>query len=215
MTVTKKPGRPKDEQLQARREEEILDAAAVLFAKTGYADTDVQVLADQLQVGKGTIYRYFPSKRELFLATVDRGMQRLHAAVEARVAQVDDGLERIVTAITAFLQFFSEQPELVELFVQERAHFKDRAQPAYFAVHQAKVGPWREMYQQLVAAGRVRDCDHAKEHDVVSDLLYGTILANHFTGRRVSFETQSRNIVDLVFLGILTESERRRFQVTK
>ena len=63
----KRPGRPKDEGLAARRCKEILDVAARLFAARGYQNTDVQVVADELGVGKGTVYRYFPSKRELFL----------------------------------------------------------------------------------------------------------------------------------------------------
>ena len=61
-TPKRSPGRPKDEGLQARRTEEILAAAARLFARLGYTDTDTQALADELQVGKGTLYRYFPSK---------------------------------------------------------------------------------------------------------------------------------------------------------
>jgi AcrR family transcriptional regulator len=55
-----------DPDLGARRRQEILDAAARLFAKHGYSQTDTQVIADELQVGKGTIYRYFPSKGRSF-----------------------------------------------------------------------------------------------------------------------------------------------------
>jgi AcrR family transcriptional regulator len=208
MTTTRR-GRPKDENLLVRRREEILDAAAQLFAEAGYSDADVQVLADRLEVGKGTIYRYFPSKQELFLAAVDRGMDKLREWIDAEVAEVADPLERIVQAIHSFLGYFAEHPELVELFIQERAQFKDRRQPAYFAAHESHVGPWRELIQGLVDAGRLRDlplCDN----DVLNDLMYGTILANHVAGRRVSPEKQARNIVDIVFNGILTDAERRR-----
>lgn len=63
--------------IKTRREEEILEAAAIYFAECGYSEADTQTLADRLGVGKGTIYRYFPSKRELFLAAVDRLMLQL------------------------------------------------------------------------------------------------------------------------------------------
>src|SRR5580765_6447819 len=59
------------------RENEILDVAAVLFAKRGYQNTDVQVIADTLCVGKGSIYRRYSTKRDLFLAAADRGMRLL------------------------------------------------------------------------------------------------------------------------------------------
>ena len=67
------------------RREQILDAAAEVFAQHGYRNTDVQFVADALQVGKGTVYRYFPSKEALFLAAVDRGMRRLTERFQARV----------------------------------------------------------------------------------------------------------------------------------
>jgi AcrR family transcriptional regulator len=206
----RKRGRPRDDALQVRREEQILQAATKLFARRGFADTDLDSVAEALGVGKGTLYRYFPSKRELFLAAVDRGVRRLMAEVNASAAPVDDPLERIVQAIHAYLAFFHRHPELVELFIQERALLHDRAQPTYFAQQQANAGPWREQYDQLVAAGRVRALPTEPDRDVVSDLLYGTILANYFARRTTSYEDQAQSIVDIVFFGLLTEAERRR-----
>jgi|GEM_PF-522794 len=205
-----KPGRPRDESLPARRQEEILDAAAKLFAERGFAEADVDSLAALLEVGKGTIYRYFPSKRELFLAAVDRGMQRLGEEINARAAEVSDPLERIETAIRVFLCWFDAHPEMVELFIQERAQFKDREKSTYFAHHEANSGPWHALYRQLVADGRVRDLPMADDQNVVNDLLYGTILANHATGRKTPPEVQAQHIIDVIYQGILSDSERAR-----
>src|SRR5262245_36435333 len=79
----RKPGRPRDPGLEARRKAEILDAAARTFAANGFAATDVQVIADRLGVGKGTVYRYFPTKEALFLAAVEAGLRELDAEIEA------------------------------------------------------------------------------------------------------------------------------------
>ena len=76
------------------RREEILDAATDLFAEFGYSEAVTKDLAEKLQVGKGTIYRYFSSKRELFLATVDRVMRRMRVQVDRAVADIPDPLER-------------------------------------------------------------------------------------------------------------------------
>ena len=81
----RKAGRPPNEAMREQRREEILAAAVRLFAERGYAEADTQVLADMLGVGKGTLYRYFPSKRELFLAAVDGAMRKLKAAVDEAI----------------------------------------------------------------------------------------------------------------------------------
>src|SRR5262245_1052860 len=133
----RKPGRPVDPGLRGRRCEEILDAAVKLFAKHGYSRADTQVLADDIGVGKGTLYRYFPSKKRLFLAAVDRVMRRLRAAIDASIAGVADPLEQISQAVRAYLTFVAENPDFVELLIQERAHFKDRPKPTYFEHREA------------------------------------------------------------------------------
>jgi AcrR family transcriptional regulator len=207
-TRTKRRGRPKNEQLTRRRREEILDAAAPIFAARGYPKTDVQVLADELGVGKGTVYRYFPTKRDLFLATVDRGMQRLKAQVDQARTNSGDRLEQVRAGIRAYLAFFDANPDFVELLIQERAEFKDRKKPTYFAYSEAHVGKWEETLRALIADGRVRDVPVARVREVVGDLLYGTIFTNYFAGRRRSFEGQADDLLDIVLYGILSDRER-------
>lgn len=209
-TVAKRPGRSADAGRRARREDEILAAAVSLFAARGYSETDTQVLADRLGVGKGTLYRYFPSKEALFLAAVDRVMQRLRARVDASMAGTEDPLDQIACGVRAYLEFFAEHPEYVELLIQERAQFKDRKKPTYFEHCDANVGRWREFYRSLIAAGRVRDMPPERITDVISDLLYGTMFTNYFAGRDEAPEQQARDILDIVFRGILSDPERQR-----
>jgi AcrR family transcriptional regulator len=210
MTTAKRhPGRPKDDELHERRREQILDEAARRFAEHGYPNTDVQWIADALSVAKGTVYHYFPSKAQLFREAVRRGVGRLHQHVERATAGMDgDPLRLMEAAIGAYLEFFGDNPQLVELFVQERAEFKDRVQPVYFEHKDARRGPWRKMVAALIAAGRVRDVPPDRVLDVMGDLLYGTIFTNHLAGRGKSTAAQSRDILDLLFYGILSESER-------
>jgi AcrR family transcriptional regulator len=209
-TSTKKPRRPADEALWASRSEQILDAAAELFGRHGYADTDTQLLAERLGVGKGTLYRYFPSKRELFLAAADRVMRQLHECIEDSIKDVTDPLDQVAAAIRAYLAFFAEHPDFVELLMQERAQFKDRTEPTYFQHRAANIERWRAKWRDLIACGWVRDMPAERITDVLSDLVYGTMFTNYFTGHRKSVETQAQEILDVVFNGILTDAGRQR-----
>ncbi|MBL8795764.1 MAG: TetR/AcrR family transcriptional regulator, partial [Planctomycetia bacterium] len=85
-----------------QRREEILDAAIQHFARSGYADTDLQLLADDLGIGKGTLYRHFGSKENLFLAAADRVMLNLRQTIDDAIASIADPLERIERAIAAY-----------------------------------------------------------------------------------------------------------------
>ncbi len=198
------------ESLSTGRREEILDAAALLFARHGYAETDTQLLADKLGVGKGTLYRYFPSKEALFLAAVDRVMCDLCRTIDASISAIADPLDQIAEAIRAYLAYCADHPECVELLMQERAQFKDRKKPTYFEHREANVERWRSLYRGLIADGRIRAMPVERITDVMSDLVYGTMFTNYFTGPRKPPEAQARDILDVVFHGILTDAERRR-----
>jgi AcrR family transcriptional regulator len=60
------------QQLVAARKNQILDAAAVVFAEKGFHPTTIRDVAKQAGIADGTIYNYFDSKTALLLAIFDR-----------------------------------------------------------------------------------------------------------------------------------------------
>ena len=198
------PGRPRDVELPARRREQILRSAANLFAQFSYRNTDVQKIADELGVAKGTIYNYFPSKRDLFLATVDQVVRDMSASIRAATETIEDPIQRIRVGVRAYLAYFDEHPLFVELLIQERAEFKDRAKPTYFQHRDANMDRYRQYYQDLINRGLVRDMPVDRIVDVINDILYGTIFTNYHAGRQQSLERQAEDILDVFFHGILT-----------
>jgi AcrR family transcriptional regulator len=198
-----------EEEIQARKED-ILLTATELFAEQGFSDAVMQALAERLPFSKGTIYNYFPSKRELFLAAADRVMRKMQEQILAHIAGVEDGLEQVARGIVAFLTFFAAHPEYVELLIQERAQFKDRKRPTYFEHREVNVQRWRRLYARLIADGRVRDIPVEQITDVVGNLIYGTMFTNFFAGQVKPVEQQAQEILDIVFHGILTDAERGR-----
>jgi AcrR family transcriptional regulator len=205
-----KPVQAVEEPRGCGRREAILDAATRLFAERGYDGTDTQALAEELQVGKGTLYRYFASKRELFLAAVDRGAHCLRRRIEESSEQAADPLERLACVIRTYLAFFAEHPEYVELLIQERALFRDRKTPTFYTNREEAIRRWQEIYRSMIAEGRLREMPVERIAHVVGDLMYGTMFTNYFTGRRKPVAEQANDILDVVFIGILSESERRR-----
>ena len=55
-----------------RRREEILDFAQKVFAEKGYYESQISDIVSLAHIAKGTIYQYFKSKEDLFLALLQR-----------------------------------------------------------------------------------------------------------------------------------------------
>jgi AcrR family transcriptional regulator len=196
-------GRPRDLELTSRRRAEILDAAALIFAREGYRAADVQRIADEVKLSKGAIYRYFPSKRELFLACVERAMTQLNERLNAAAAAVADPLERIRRAVFEYLEFFARRPEVVELIVQERAELKRPPETTYFSHRRANLLTWQKIWSELMGQGRAREMPVERITDVIGNALYGAILTNYFTRRQVKSRRQAADILDIVLNGVL------------
>jgi AcrR family transcriptional regulator len=60
------PSKPRPD-LKSRREREILEAAAAVFAERGFRGTRIADVAVRAGIGKGTVYEYFRSKEALFM----------------------------------------------------------------------------------------------------------------------------------------------------
>jgi len=200
MQAVRKPGRPVDRERRNRRCEAILDAAALSFAAQGYASADTQALADGLGIAKGTVFRYFPTKRALFIACIERALERLRARVDAVALEAADPLDQLQRAIRAYLRFFDEHPEVVELLILERAELKDR-KSTYFdrrdRRRESERG-WRQVVAELVATGRFRRLPPDRILGFVGDFLYGTILSRHMSGRPRSLSAQAPEVLDFV-----------------
>jgi AcrR family transcriptional regulator len=208
--VKPQPGRPRDDALAVRRRDEILHHSIRHFARDGYFAADLDALAADIGCAKGTLYRYFDSKAELFQASVDLVMRELIQAT--RAFTTDDPLGQLEFAIRSYFAYFDQHPEYVELLIQERAAFRDRKQQTYFVHRDANVERWTQCHLTLMDQGRMRRMPVERVHAVIGDLLYGTIFTNYFSGTRRPLDQQTEDVLDVLFNGLLSpeEIERRR-----
>lgn len=191
---------------QTQRRAAIIATATRLFAEVGYAECTMEHVAEKLRIAKGTLYLYFPSKEELFYASVDAGMRELQQAIHAAVEAESEMLARIRAGIYAYLKFFDDHPDLAELIIQERASFKNRKRPTYFEHRDANRGAWRELYMSLMGQGVLRtDLPVDRMLDTVGNLLYGTMFTNHFLPRAVPLTDQFEALLEILMRGLLNE----------
>jgi AcrR family transcriptional regulator len=95
--------------------ERMLDAAARLFGTQRFHEVRMDDIAAQAEVGKGTLYRYFSDKEELFLALVERSSQQLMTYLLAEVERADGPRAKLEAVAASIVEFFDERPHLFDL----------------------------------------------------------------------------------------------------
>ena len=93
-----------------RREQEILDAAMRLFSRDDWQAVTIEEIAQASEIGKGTIYKHFPSKEDIYA----RFALVFNRKLLDRLRTVDtsqDTLMQLRSIIRAFWEFHLSSPE--------------------------------------------------------------------------------------------------------
>jgi AcrR family transcriptional regulator len=97
---------------QDRQLQRLSDAAAAVFARSGYGDATAEAIAREAGMSKATFYEHFSNKEDCIIALFDRAMARLIGAMEtareASTALTPD--ERYALSTRALLSVIREFP---------------------------------------------------------------------------------------------------------
>jgi AcrR family transcriptional regulator len=103
------------------RRQQLLDAAAALFASRGFAATRVADVAEAAGVAKGLFYWYFDTKDALFQELVDSTRQRMRAAQAAAIDPHATPLLKLRQGCAATARFIATHPDVFTAFRSESA----------------------------------------------------------------------------------------------
>jgi AcrR family transcriptional regulator len=91
------------------RRRQLLEAGARVFTERSYDDASMAEVARAAGISKGLLYHYFPSKRDLFVATLEAAAAELQ-----EITQPDPDLppaEQLITALDAYLGWIDEHAD--------------------------------------------------------------------------------------------------------
>lgn len=106
---------------RSERRDQILGAATRAFARTGFAATSLDDIADEAGISRVILYRHFESKADLYRAVLDRAATRLADAVG-----VDDFTDK---SIPALVRAAADDPDGFRLLFRHAARepeFRDQ-----------------------------------------------------------------------------------------
>ena len=117
--------RPRSNDTLTEAQRKIVEAAVAAFAEHGFRGTATRDIARRAGVAEATIFKYFPSKRDLLLGVIGPAVERLVGPALAR--SMDPLFEATYPTFEAFLRallaeriaFVRAHPQLVRILAQE------------------------------------------------------------------------------------------------
>ncbi|UCG01956.1 MAG: TetR/AcrR family transcriptional regulator [Candidatus Heimdallarchaeota archaeon] len=122
MSSNDKPISPKKRRLERERKyrrDTIIKIAEKFFISQGYSQTMVDKIADEAGYSKATIYNYFESKDDLFVAVAAIVFEKLFHTFESTLNQPDIKFE-LRSLGDAYVIFLDEYPDYAAFFDPSR-----------------------------------------------------------------------------------------------
>lgn len=158
----------------ARRQSEILAAAARVFADKGYANTTTKEIAEAADVAEGTLYNYFGGKREILLAIAHEGQGPIEALLQD--GHKLHGRKDIVGVVERGLDVFMSQLPFTRTLLLE-AWFDDVILQDFALNRLERVGKLVEAFiATQVADGAFRPVDPSLTMRMGVGMFMGVIL---------------------------------------
>lgn len=103
--------------------DKILDAAEALFAQRGYAGVGLREVADDVGLGKSSLFHHFRSKPQLYAAVSGRIVRRIEDRVVRSLAAGGTPVERLARLLDDMIDALAERPGDARLLL--RSLFED------------------------------------------------------------------------------------------
>jgi AcrR family transcriptional regulator len=189
----------------------ILDTAARLFTERGYENVRVSSIARAAGVGKATLYEYYKSKSDLFVACLDRLIEDMIAAQSQYIAREGSSLltdvERYAAAVIASYPSYRMMiSALGAAAFGKDPKVAERARAGFMRL----VTIFEPTLRKAIADGRCRQMDS----EMLSYMAWGALIAVgarvHHGDRRYTLLDGMHQYVDFMTRGVAPLGARRQ-----
>ncbi len=214
MTVRARSGRRRERLSRAERVADIMRAARTMFCEQGYAETSTAQIAAQAGVVEGTLYRYFPTKRDLLIKVVEAFYEGIFADYERQLQGVRGTWNRLRFLIWKHLSVIHGDPAMCRLIVHELRPGPQYRQSGVFRLNQRYTRRTLAVIKEGVARGEFQAQIPLQ---IVRDMIFGC--AEHHTWAYLRGEGQfspdeaADAITNLIYQGLARPAARKEAAV--
>jgi AcrR family transcriptional regulator len=196
-----------DEQMREATRRRIMREAASEFARLGFDQANINVIAEQSGIGKGTIYLYFESKRDLFLSMLRSIAQEHLAAIRVAIAAEGTIRQRLERLFCAFAHLAAEESDSFNVYMSALYGVNRAFQSEATGLLRDYVAVIALLLEQGQARGEIQSHNVEATALMVLSLTESCVLSARVLGQsEQAIAQQARHCADLILHGIGTAS---------
>ncbi len=200
--------RTKKDVLAEFRHAEILAAARGVFADKGFAGASVDEIAQAAGVAKGTIYLYYPSKRDIYFAALREGLSALGAETQKNVLGAKSLHDKIRAYVETKVRYCDRHRDFFKIYFAELGNMvtqHETRDSGFERVFLDQVALLEDAVREGEEGGETRDLPARSVAFAIANLTRGAITQRLVGWTEGSIEREVDLLVDLVWKGISSE----------
>ena len=168
-----------------RKRQEILKTACEIFAARGFHGTTMVQISKASQYPLGTIYKYFPGKKEMYHDLVIERIHELgHILVDIKQNKDMDAPSKLFACMKAQSEFYRANQEVVKIYISERSNIDAVAIPKLNErvnrLNEKMVSLFQDILEQGIEAGEIRDYPAPDMAELFSHIAHSAAWASLF-----------------------------------
>ena len=160
------------------RREHLLNAAARVFARRGYAEAQMEEIAAAAETSKGGLYFHFPNKEALVSAVIGRAGETLRRKVaRAMRAAGDDPVARADAALATLIDTLSAHRSLARVLAADTVVGSPAARARVAEIEDEFVALIAQELRVALDSGRLANLDAPLDPDLTARAWVGMVQA--------------------------------------
>jgi AcrR family transcriptional regulator len=180
----------------------ILNAARCVFAQKGFADTNVDDIATRAGVAKGTLYLYFTSKEQIYMAALIEDARQMDAVTRERMAAAECWQGKIRAYVEVRLEYLQSHQDFIRIYLGEIRRTMVRGAPVCSDFFHATRDS-ESLLAQVIAAGiatrEIREVDPELAAMTIVDLTRGLMERRLLGWCRTDAACDTQFVLDLLW----------------
>jgi len=141
------------------KEEQIREAAIRVFSREGFHRARMETIAHEAGVAVGTIYNYFPSKKDVLVSIFETEMEERLAFFEELRTSGQTVAEQLAAILEQHFSLLRGRTELSRVLLQEQFNPRQDVKERFTAFHERLFERIERLIEEGVDGGWVRPCN--------------------------------------------------------
>ena len=186
-----------DRQVKERemRKNNILSGALRVFNLRGIEKTTMDEIALESGFGKATLYYYFTSKDEVFIAIMEDGWKKLWEGIESRIVEELSPRKKFIGIIRKMASIVKNNKIVYGFLFTAPNHIQDESKQSWKTYQERLYSILKSIIEEGIKKNEFIDLNPGMLMKAIGGLFHGLLLDNEDDLRNEDFEIMLKNFL--------------------